>query len=113
MDTTEKEVAANSTSQEKVEATTEIPSPSKNSDVAETAKETTAKQGEEEPQEKEANDKDAGEDDVRLEGEEMAGKKRHLFKEATLFPRFFIMFGFRMVAGNSDMKLSRNEKRTM
>ena len=115
MDTTKKKVVGNQNPKEDGEASTEIPSPSKDFEVDTGAREmeTTAKQGEEEPQEKETNDKDAGEDDVRLEGEVMAGKKRHLIKEATLFPRFFIMFGFRMVAGNSDMKLSRNEKRTM
>ena len=109
MDTTEKKEVANPTPQEDGEASTEIPSPSKDSQVDEEAKETTVKQGEEEPQEKETTDKDAGEDDVRLEAEVMAGKKRHLIKEATLFPRFFIMFGFRMVAGISNMKLSRND----
>ena len=110
MDTTEKKEIANPIPQEEVgEATTEISSPSKNSEVDEKAKETTDKQGEEEHQEKENTDKDAGDDDVRLEAEVMEGKKRHLIKEATLFPRILIMFGFRMVAGNSDMKLSRNE----
>ena len=109
MDTTEKKVKVNQTPQEDGEASTEIPSPSKKSEVDEEAKETTVKQGEDEPQEKETTDKDAGEDDVRLEAEVMAGKRRHLFKEATLFPRFFIMFGFRMVAGISNMKLSRND----
>ena len=108
MDTTQKKEVANPTLQDDGEASTEVPSPSKDSEVDEEAKETTAKQGEEEPQEK-TTDKDAGEDDVRLEAEVMVGKKRHLIQEATLFPRFFIMFGCRMVAGNSDMKLSRNE----
>ena len=108
MDTTQKKEIANPTLQDQDdgEASTEIPSPSKDSEVDEEAKKTTAKQREEEPQEK-TTDKDAGEEDVRLEAVLIAGKKRHLIKEATLFPRFFIMFGVRMVAGNSDLKLSQ------
>ena len=40
-------------------------------------------------------------------GEAMGGdkeKKRHLVKEASLFPMFFTMFVFRLVAGNPDLK---------
>ena len=40
----------------------------------------------------EAKDGDKG------KGEEIAGKKRHLIKDAKLFPMFFTMFGFRLVA---------------
>ena len=100
MDTSEKKVVANQTPREDGEASTEIPSPSKDFEVDnKEGEEITVKQSKEEPPEKETTDNDAGEDDVRLEAEVMAGKKRHLIKEATLFPRFFIMFGVRMVAG--------------
>merc|ERR1711971_1337494 len=47
--------------------------------------------------EKEHSNTDAGEENVDKE-EVMAGKKRHLFKDATLFPMFFTMFSFRLVA---------------
>jgi len=59
--------------------------------------ETKANSGEKEGLEKEHSNTDAGEENVDKE-EVMAGKKRHLFKDATLFPMFFTMFSFRLVA---------------
>ena len=52
--------------------------------------------------EKEPSNTDAGEANGGDEGEVMAGKKRHLVKDATLFPMFFTMFGFRLVAGTQS-----------
>ena len=63
--------------------------------------ESKANLGEKERLEKEDSNTDAGEEkggDIDKE-EVMAGKKRHLFKDATLFPMFFTMFSFRLVAG--------------
>ena len=85
-------------------AAAEFPSPSKESvavvDEGANEKETEANQGgqDQENHGKEITDKDAEDKDVR--NEVMAGKKRHLIKEATLFPMFFSMFSFRLVAGN-------------
>ena len=50
-------------------------------------------------QEKEPSNTDTGEVNRGDKGEVMAGKKRHLVKDATLFPMFFTIFGFRLVAG--------------
>ena len=103
METKENKMVNDPAPQEEVgKAAAEIPSPSKESVVDEGAneKETEANQGgqDQENHGKEITDKDAEDKDVR--NEVMAGKKRHLIKEATLFPMFFSMFSFRLVAGN-------------
>ena len=63
--------------------------------------ETKANLGEEDRLEKEPSDTDArelkGGDSDKVEV--MEGKKRHLLKDAKLFPMFFTMFGFRLIAG--------------
>ena len=61
--------------------------------------ETNANLVEQEPLGKEPSNTDAGEAKGGDKGEVMAGKKRHLVKDATLFPMFFTMFGFRLIAG--------------
>ena len=60
--------------------------------------ETKVNLGEEERLEKEPSDPDAREPKGGDKGEVMEGKKRHLLKDAKLFPMFFTMFGFRLVA---------------
>ena len=102
METKENKLVVDPAPQEDGKAAAEVPSPSKESEVDEGAKEkkTEANQGgqDQEHHGKEITDKDAEDEDVS--NEVMAGKKRHLLKEATLFPMFFTMFSFRLVAGN-------------
>ncbi len=98
----EDEKPADEIPQEDGKAPAKISSPSKESEVVAGAKEkeTEANQGEKDQENhgKEIADTDA--EDEKDKGEVMAGKKRHLIGEATLFPMFFTMFGFRLVAGN-------------
>ena len=61
--------------------------------------ENKANLGEDERPEKEPSDTDAGEPKDGDKVEVMEGKKRHLLKDAKLFPMFFTMFGFRLFAG--------------
>ena len=104
MDTKQSKLVQDPALQEDGKAAADIPSPSKESKVDEGAKEkeNEANQGEEDQEHhgKEMTAKDA--EDKEVKKEVMAGKKRHLFKEAALFPMFFTMFGFRLVAGNTS-----------
>ena len=61
--------------------------------------ESKANLGEEERLEKEPSDTDAGEPKDGDKVEVMEGKKRHLLKDAKLFPMFFTMFAFRLFGG--------------
>ena len=61
--------------------------------------ETKAYLGEEERLENEPSDTGAGEPKGGGKVEVMEGKKRHLLKDAKLFPMFFTMFRFRLIAG--------------
>ena len=102
MDTEESKLVQDPASQEDGKTAADIPSPSKESKVDKGAKENEANQGEEDQEQhgKQITAKDAEDEEVK--SEVMAGKKRHLFKEAALFPMFFTMFSFRFVAGNTS-----------